>query len=93
MCRWIVVGQEKDALELLPSEPSLHGNADEIVGFAEDHTTAITGSAGHVEVFTTGFRDATRTIHSSLLLSQPLLSITGALNTCAEFVDYHHGTR
>jgi hypothetical protein len=60
---WIVVGQEKDALELLPSEPSFDCNPDAVVGFAEDHTTAVTGSVRHGEVFATGFRNAARTIH------------------------------
>jgi hypothetical protein len=47
MCRCIVVGQEKNAIQLLPPEPSLHGNAGEVVGSAEDYATAITDSTRH----------------------------------------------
>jgi hypothetical protein len=68
---WIVVGQEEDALELSSSEPSLHGDADAVVGSAEDHAAAITGSVRHGEMFATGLRNATRMIHSSLSRARP----------------------
>ena len=55
MCRWIVVGQEKNAIQLLPAEPSLHGNAGEVVRSAEDHT------AGDHR-----FRSSRRSVHNKL---------------------------